>query len=392
MSDDIPEVLRSYDVATRDPLPAWKEGRARGSVVLPDHRGGESVHLFRREHAEAVLRDDVTFSARCNQEGMGPYMGEILLGKDGREHTVYRNLVSHAFRASALARWEEELIRPILTELLDGIAPRGRAELVGELTALYPTKVIAGIVGVPAADHLQFHEWAVAINGGPLDPERGFAASRAMREYLRPIVEDRRRHARDDLVSDIVHAEVDGEKLDDEHVYGFLRLLMPAGAETTYREMGMLLLVLLQHPQALEAVRADRSLIPRTVEETLRWESSAPLIARVATRDTVVAGCPVAAGTRISLSMGSANRDETVFEEPDRWDPARETDVPHLAFGWGRHVCLGMHLARLELRVGLEAVLDRLPNLRLDPDRPVPPIIGTAFRGPERLDVVFDPS
>ncbi len=388
----VPGVLTRLSMATLDPHPAWDAGRRHGPVEIVDHTGKPGVHVFTREHAEQVLGDETTFSARCNQDGMGEFMGEILLGKDGREHTTYRNLVSRAFRASALRRWEDELIRPTIHELLDTIAPLGRADLVRDVTTPYPTRVIAGIIGVPVDDHPRFHAWAVAINGGPLHPEAGRHASAAMRAYLTPIVEDRRARRREDLISDIVHARVDGEQLDDEHIYGFLRLLLPAGAETTYREMGILLLALLRDPDSLERLRADRAAIPHAIDETLRWESSAPLVARVATRDTEIGGCPVHAGQRVSLSMGSANRDEQVYPDAERWDPDREPGPPHLAFGLGRHVCLGMHLARLELRIGLEAVLERLPGLRLDPEQPLPPIEGTAFRGPATLPVRFEAS
>jgi cytochrome P450 len=131
--------------------------------------------------------------------------------------------------------------------------------------------------------------------------------------------------------------------------------------------------------------------VPRAVEETLRWETSITLVHRVATRDAAVGGCPVAAGSSLLLLTGSANRDEARWEDPDQWSLDRP-ERPHLAFGWGRHLCLGMHLARLELRVGIETLLARLPGLRLDPEAEPPRIVGTAFRGPERLLVVFDPS
>ena len=366
----LPDELASFHMGTENPHPAWDQGRQLGPTSLPDHTGRETVHIFNRDQAEQVLRDEETFSARCNQEGMGPFMGEILLGKDGSEHTRYRNLVSHAFRASALRRWEDELIQPTIDDLLDAIAPSGRSDLVADVTTPYPARVIAAIMGVPVEDHAQFHRWAAQINAGPLSPEAGQEASRAMRTYLTPIVEDRRAHPREDLVSDIVHAEIGDEKLDDEHIYGFLRLLLPAGAETTYREMGIMLLALLQSPDELSRLRTHPEAIPEVIEETLRWESSAPMIARVATRDTQVGGCPVRQGTRVTVSLGSANRDEQVVEDGARWNPTRAPAAPHLAFGLGRHVCLGMHLARLELRVGLESILRRLPRLRLDPDAP----------------------
>jgi len=389
-ANPLPEELAHFHMGTENPHPAWDAGRKRGPTPLSDHAGHPTLHIFRRDQAEQILRDEETFSARCNQDGMGPFMGEILLGKDGHEHTRYRNLVSHAFRASALRRWEEELIRPTIHDLLDTIAPRGKSDLVADVTTPYPARVIAAIMGVPVEDHARFHQWAAQINAGPLAPDAGRSASEAMRAYLTPIVEDRRAKPRDDLVSDIVHARVGEEQLDDEHIYGFLRLLLPAGAETTYREMGILLLALLQAPRELERLRAQPDAIPQVIEETLRWESSAPIIARVATRDTNIGGCPVSRGTRVSVSLGSANRDESAYPHAADWDPARRDDAPHFAFGWGRHVCLGMHLARLELRVGVESILSRLPGLRLDPDAPRPEIRGTAFRGPDKLPVLFD--
>ena len=387
----LPESLKSFGVITPNPHPAWEAGRQRCPVEMPGPDGAPMVHIFTRKHAEEVLRNEV-FSARCNQESMGPFMGEILLGKDGREHTLYRKLVSHAFRPSALKRWEEQLIRPTITDLVEAIAGRGHADLVAEVAAPYPARVIAEIIGVAVEDHERFHQWSVDITAGPLAPERGATASREMRDYLSPIVEDRRRDRREDLISDIVHAEIEGAKLDDDHIYGFLRLLMPAGAETTYREMGILLLALLTHGDSLGRVRRDRTLIPKIIEETLRWDSSAPMVMRVADRDTEIGGCPIPRGMRVSLALGSANRDAASYPEPDSWLADRESDPPHFAFGWGRHLCLGMHLARLELRVGLEVILDRLEGLHLDPSVPVPEIVGTAFRGPTSLPVLFERS
>jgi cytochrome P450 len=217
------------------------------------------------------------------------------------------------------------------------------------------------------------------------------AASRAMRAYLEPIVEDRRQNPHDDLISDLVTAEIDGHKLDDEKIYGFLRLLLPAGAETTFRVMGNALVGLLTHPEALRAVVADRSLLPVVIEETLRWETSVTQVSRVAAQDTELEGCPIAAGAAISVLTASANHDEERYDEPDEFRIDRPAQN-HLAFGTGQHQCLGMHLARLELRVGLDTILERLPNLRLDPDAPPPLIQGFAFRGPVSLPVLFDAS
>jgi cytochrome P450 len=310
---------------------------------------------------------------------------------DGDQHRAYRNLVAGAFRASALERWADEVIEPSVHALLDQIAPKGKADLVHDLTARFPVQVIAAIIGVPLEDYDQFQVWADDINFGPRDPKRSKAASQAMTAYLEPIVDARRRHPTDDLLGDLVTAEIDGQTLDDDHLYGFLRLLIPAGAETTFRMFGNSLVALLTHPDALAEVTADRSLIPSAIEETLRWETSVTMVNREATVDAEIGGCPIPKGAGILALVGSANRDENHYDRPDEWDPHRPPN-PHMAFGTGIHQCLGMHLARLELRIGLGAVLDRLRNLRLDPAFPTPTVKGLPFRSPPVLHVLFDAS
>jgi cytochrome P450 len=317
-------------------------------------------------------------------------MGELIVGLDGEEHRTYRNLVAKAFRQSQLEKWDATLVRPLIDQLVDAIAPNGRAELVADITSKYPVQVICGIVGVPLEDADQFAQWAIEINTGPLDPPKGFAAKQAMTDYLQPLIDARRANPTGDFLSDLVNAEVDGERLRDERLWGFLRLLLPAGAETTYRVLGSALYALLTHPDTLARVQADLSLIPAVVEETLRWETSVTMVSRVATRDTEVGGCPIHKGEPVGVVTGAANRDGSRFERPEEFDIDRPPAL-HLAFGTGPHQCLGMHLARLELNAALEVILGRLPNLRLDPDdtgaKPV--VEGFAFRGPNRLPVLF---
>ena len=388
----------TYDVDfyTGQPYPIWGDLRARCPVVEID---GSSLGVLDRPaylvtswaDVETVLRDGEAFSSSINAEHIGQYMGELILAMDGTEHRAYRNLVAHAFRASQLERWDDALVRPTIARLLDAIAPSGRADLVASITAKYPVQVICGIVGVPLEDSAQFHRWAEEINTGPLHPEVGMAASRAMRAYLEPLVEERRANPSGDFLSDLVHSEIEGEKLTDEKIYGFLRLLLPAGAETTFRAMGNALVALLTVPGLMERVVADRTLLPAVIEETLRWESSVTQVSRVATRDTELSGCPVPAGAAISVLTASANHDEARYPHPEDFDIDRPAQN-HITFGTGQHQCLGMHLARMEMRVGLEAILDRLPNLRLDPDGPAPLIQGLAFRGPVSLNVRFDPA
>jgi cytochrome P450 len=369
----------------------WAGCRDEAPVMEIDGLGEPMWMITKHELVERALRDPDAFSSSVNAEVMGPVMGTVILGMDGAEHRQYRSLVAHAFRPSALARWEHDLMQPAVDRLLDAIAGSGQTDLVASITSRYPVQVIAGIIGVPAEDADKFHHWALEISLGPDDYPTSTAAGQAMREFLEPIVAARRAQPAGDLISDIVTAEVDGERLSDEHVYGFLRLLLPAGAETTFRVMGSCLYALLTHPDVLARVLDDRELLGPVIEETLRWETSVTLVARKTTCPVEIGDVTIPEGMMVACSTGSANRDEGRYQDPSVWDIDRQ-GPPHLAFGTGRHQCLGMHLARLELRVGLNAVLDRLPNLRLDCGAEDVTVEGFAFRSPPRLPVRFDPS
>ena len=400
MTDQTGSVEADADVPSTDwlhgqPYADWGTARAECPVVetrseMYGARTGYQVTRYK--DVEAVLRDADTFSSAINAEHIGQFMGDLILAMNGPEHRAYRNLVAKAFRASQLERWDETLVGPIIDSLIDEIAPLGKADLVSSITSVYPVQVICGIAGVALEDAAQFARWAEQINMGPLAPEQGMAASQAMVDYLSPLVEARRAEPNGDFLSDLVHEEIDGEQLTDSKIYGFLRLLLPAGAETTFRVMGNCLFALLAHPEDLERVYADRSLLPEVIEETLRWETSVTQVSRVATRDTEVAGCPIAAGSPIGVITASANHDETRWDDAGEWKLGRPVQH-HLAFGTGPHQCLGMHLARLELRVGLDRILDRLPDLRFDPELADTAVIeGYAFRGPSSLPVLFTPS
>jgi len=233
---------------------------------------------------------------------------------------------------------------------------------------------------------------AVWIVNAAADPERGLRASRDLREYLSVIVEQKRSRPGDDVISLLVQEELEGERLDDEEIYSFLRLLLPAGAETTYRATGNFLYGLLSHPDQLAALRDDRSLLPQAVEEAIRWESPLLLTSRVATVDTVIGDVEVPSGTTVTPNIGSANHDETRWDNGDDFDLFRPV-VPHISFGVGPHMCLGMHLARMEMGGAVTALLDRCPNLRFDPavfERDDPHIHGERFRSPTSVPVIWD--
>jgi cytochrome P450 len=367
-----------------DPYPLFAEMRKAGPVTVA-HVMRRTAHIVGRyDDCLAVLKDGETFSSRSNAE-VGKVMGRTLIEMDGKEHTRHRALVQSLFVPKSMDRMEPVLAR-MVQALLDEIATEPRADLVTQFTERFPVQVMAHLVGVPRADHPQFQRWAIDIIGFAKDYERGMAAAGAIREYLAPVIAERRAHPGDDVLSTLVTGRVDGNGLTDEEVVSFLRLLMPAGAETTFRLIGNMLVALLTDRGRYERVRADRTLVPWAIEETLRWETSVLMVSRQATRATEIGGFPIPEDAFISVVVASANRDERHYDRPDEFDLDRRAD-DHLAFGFGRHHCLGYHLARLEARVALDAILDRFPGLRLDPDAPPPTITGLAFRSPKTLRV-----
>ena len=381
-----------------DPFPRFAELRRECPVHVgwvdmgtgPGETMGpiDPVTVLGFDECVQVLRDHGTFSSTIYEGIMGEVMGRTILQMDEPEHRVQRALVSPAFRSKMLERWEEDLVRAVVNELIDGFAGQGQADLVRELTFNFPVQVIARILGLPRSDYPKFQRWAVEITSVAANWDRGVAASKALRDYFADVLADRRAHPADDLITELVNVEVDGTKLDDEEIYSFLRLLLPAGVETTYRASGSMLFGLLTHPDQLQALIADRSLMAQAIEETIRWEPPVTVILRRATKDTELAGVKVAEGADIALLLGAANRDERKYPDPDEFDIFREVKQ-HVGFGFGVHVCLGMHLARMETRVAINTLLDRLPDLRLDPAATDVHIAGMAFRSPLCLPVLF---
>jgi cytochrome P450 len=388
----------------RDPYPMLAEIQAGSPVMqvnLAPRTGQYRVDekapripllftVFGHEYARQVLTDSARFSSAGYAMTMGQVMGKTILQMDPPEHQRHRALVARAFRTRALHRWAGPVIGATVTELIDGFAGDGRADLIERLTFPFPIQVIARILGLPRADWPHFSRLSgelIAVMG---NWERAVAAGAELRAYFAQTIADRRRNTRSDLVSELVRAEVDGHRLSDEEIYPFLLLLLPAGAETTYRSSSNLLFGLLTHPGQLDAVRADRRLVPRAIEEALRWETPLLTIARLAARDVELGGVRIPQGALVAVSLGAANRDPGRYRDPGAFDIFRDPQ-PHMSFGYGPHLCLGMHLARLEMRVLLNAVLDRLPWLRLDPAAHDPHIHGLVFRSPPALPVRFDP-
>jgi len=387
----------------RDPYPLFHELRRQSPVhtgpidlgeeedINPDPSKPPPVTVFGFEEVVQVLRDNETYSSVVYADVMGIVMGRTILEMDEPEHKKIRDLVASSFRSKMLARWEEELVAVVVNDLVDSFIEQGRTDLVRSVTFNFPVQVIARILGLPRDDYPRFQRWALELTSVARDWERGVAASTALRDYFADVMEERRAKPGDDLISDLVRAEVDGEHLSDEDIYSFLRLLLPAGVETTYRASGSLLFALLNDRTQFDALYADRSLFQQAFEEVVRWEPPVTVILRRAARNTVLAGVAIDKGADVALMIGAANRDERKYAEPDRYDMFR-SQRQHVGFGFGVHVCLGMHLARMESRIAINTLLDRLGPFALDTEAEAPWIEGMAFRSPLSLPVVFDAS
>ncbi|OBK40758.1 cytochrome [Mycobacterium sp. 1245111.1] len=369
--------------------PVFHGSFMENDLMPPELKPDDEWVLFGYDGVHQAFREEKSFTSAAYARTIGLVMGHTILAMEGKEHHDHRSLVAKAFRATALERWEPSVIGPVCDRLVDEIKADGHADLVKALTFEFPTRIISELLGLPREDLDTFRRLSLGLISIQTDIEAGLIAATELHSYFSDQVEQRRRKPTDDIIGDLCTAEIDGEKLDDEAIIAFLRLLLPAGLETTYRSSGNLLYLLLTHPEQLAMVQHDRSLIPAAIEEGLRVETPLTMVMRTTTRDVEISGTTVPANAQVDLCMGSANRDESRWPDANTFDIQRPRQ-PHIAFAGGIHMCLGMHLARLETRVMLNSLLDRVENLRLEPDDETR-IVGVTFRSPNSLPVTFTP-
>jgi cytochrome P450 len=340
------------------------------------HAPSGQVHLFRHEDVMRAVTDPATFSSDLVSKHSGgqqkPSGGQLLM-LDPPDHGKLRRLVSKAFTAKMVASLEPR-ITDIAEELLDALGDASSFEMNDALANPLPVMVISTMLGVPVSDRDQFQEWAnnlLAVD--PEDPEsveRLQSTATALNRYLQGFVDARRAEPRDDLIGQLVAAEIEGERLTDEEVINFSALLLLAGHITTSVLLGNILMCLDERPELLKELREDRDRVPACIEETLRLRSPFTKIERVALQDVEISGVPVEAGSHLHLWLLSANRDAEVFDDPDRFDPER-SNTRQLAFGHGIHYCIGAPIARLEARIVLNLLLDRFTDIRVDRSEPL---------------------
>lgn len=383
--DPFPELARLRRLAPVHALDLQPHFGAPRHVTIGDRKcytilGFDEVHH--------VLTTPQDFPNKIYESNLGITFGKTITAMDPPEHLRYRKLFQAAFVPKML-----ESLRPrflaVIDRLIAGFAGRGRADLVAEFALHFPFQFIMDLMDMPMDQRPIFHKIAVAQMCVFFDRGHGVEASRLLGDYLTQLVDERRAQNSDsDFVSVIANAEVDGQRLPQEVVVSFLRQLMNAGGDTSYHGFSNVLTALFTHADQLEALRNDRSLVAQTIEECLRWNGPLVAIVRGSARDLDFAGVRIDAGSYLHVAIGAANRDEKRWADPDRFDIRRQR-LGHVAFGMGPHICIGQHLARLELVMALNTLLDRLPNLRLDPDMPPPEIRGMTLRGAHSVHVRF---
>ncbi|MDB5932523.1 MAG: cytochrome family protein [Polaromonas sp.] len=359
--------------------------------------------LFKYKDVMAVLRDASNFTSGFIAEGLGAFFdGLILTGMDGDEHRKARALLQPVFMPDVVNRWRDAKMDPIVrNEYLLPMLPSKQADLM-DFGLHFPIRLIYSLIGFPdnrPEQIQQYAAWALAILAGPqVDAEKAAMARKAAMEAAQAlydgvktaVVQVRKDGAQgDDLISRLIRAEYEGHRLDDHEVTTFVRSLLPAAGETTTRTFGSLMTLLLERPALLERVRNDRSLVSKAIDEAVRFEPVATFKVRQAAKDLEIGGFQIPKGAMVQCIVSSANRDEDAYENSETFDIDRRPK-PSFGFGFGPHMCIGQFIAKSELQVAVNAILDLLPNLRLDPSKPAPKIVGAQLRGPHFLPVIWD--
>ncbi len=384
------------DELRRDPFAAYDRARI-SSPVLPIPSLGLWM-IFEYEEVKRAMTDHEAFSssmAKANRPNP-PW----LVFFDPPRHSKLRALIARAFTPGMVASLEAR-IRQLSDEVLDQNVERGEMDIVAEFAAPLPVMVIAQMLGIPDAEWRDFRRWSdvivtsssLAVTGGEqwkATAAEAAAVGSEMKSSLREWIAERRSAPKDDLLTALTYAEIDGDRLSEEEIFGFLQLLLVAGTETSAALIGNAILCLAEHPDQMARLREAPELLPSAIEEVLRYRSPLQWMLRVTARDVRVKGRFIPAGELVLAMIGSANRDPRQFPEPSRFDIGRNPN-PHIAFGHGIHFCLGAPLARMEARVALSAFFDRVDSLELGGQGQWEPHKALHLHGPGKLPVRFQP-
>lgn len=387
-----------------DPYPKLHALRARGTVLKGSYRNqytevkdvqmgdlNQYMVLGYDAVTKVLSQPNVFTNAGAYMHSLGRSFGRTVTAMDGQEHQRFRMIFQKAFLPQTVAKWGESVVQPVVDDLMAVFEHAGQADLIQQFTHHFAFQVIYRQLELDPEQGAIFHRLAVAQLLSSVGLPQGQEATQKLGDFFQQLLDQRRANPGTDLVSHLATVEADGERLPDDVVVSFLRQLINAGGDTTYRGTSVLLTGLLQHPDQYEALVKDRGLMAQAIEEALRWEGPVNSIWRYVSHDTELDGVRLPAGAVLNVVTASANRDPGVYPDPDAFNIFREKTARHLAFASGPHVCIGQHLARVEMHRAINAILDRLPNLRLDPGMPPPEVRGHLLRAPDHLYVRFDP-
>jgi cytochrome P450 len=377
-----------------NPFPHYERMRANAPVHYDEQSG--SWHVFRYDDVQRALSEYATFSSHMGGDtasGTGQLFASSLIATDPPRHRQLRSLVTQAFTPKAVDALAPR-IAGLAHELLEGIADRGSADLMRELAYPLPVIVISELMGIPSQDRERFKHWSDVIvsqtRTGSASEDHS-ATNTEMAEYFLALIDQRRSRPGKDLISTLLSAEIDGQKLTVHELLGFCALLLVAGNETTTNLIGNAVLCLAESPGTIDRLLSEPALLPQTIEEVLRFRSPVQSMYRLTVAETTLGDDLIPAGAPIVAWIGSANRDERQFQRPAEFDVDRGQNR-HLAFGHGIHFCLGAPLARLEARIALEALLSRLPGLSLVQGAHLERMESTIIYGLKALPVSWQPA
>jgi cytochrome P450 len=380
----------SVEQLEADPYPIYKQLRTEEPVCFVD-----SVGLWlvtRWDDVQHIDKSPDVFTGETEPSTLRRTFGANLLASEGEYHSRIRSIIYPWFRVGAIGDYPDNVIAPIANELVDGFAERAACDLVSEFAEPLSARVLKRALGLSFVEEETLRRWFVELATGAAnfegDAEKqaiADGASAEVNETLAPVIERLEREPDDTLLSSMVHTEVDGERLTREEIQSNLKVMIVGGLQATTDLIALSMWAILSHPDQLEEVRADPKLVDPAIEEAARWHSPVGTSTRQTTRDVELGGVKLEQGALVAAVLASANHDERNWSEPERYDIHRR-EGSHLAFATGPHLCIGARLARYETRAAWRILLDRLPRLRLDPERPIE-ISGWEFRSPHHLHV-----
>ena len=398
-----PPDIFSPDFA-RDPYPHYRV--MRDQYPLYFHEGARAYVLSRYQDVDFALRSPV-FTTRSYAQQIEPLLGRTIVQLDGKEHSAQRQLIGPSFHAGNIREKFLGLIEETARTLIDGFRERGQVELIGEFVAAFPVGILAGLLGLPPTEKGRFRTWYTSLlrfglnlTGDPEVTRAGFKARDELDAYLRPLIRKRRADPGDDLLSMLAGVEVEGQRLGDDEILRFGMLMIFAGGETTEKTLATCFRNLVSHPEQLAAVRADRGLIERAIAESIRYTAPTHMVPRRTSAAVEVSGGTIPAESEVLCFLGSANRDERHFERPEVFDIHRKEVEParaftgaadHLAFGAGRHFCMGAMLSKFEVQAAIQQLLDAMQDIQYA-NGEAPPDVGLFLRGPREMHVRFTPA